>query len=364
MKKNLISFFAVIIIFISISCGKKGPILPPIKKIPQEAEIQEVFQRGEHITIKWKNPRSYLDGSPLTEISKADIWIYKKPYEKEQEQVVDPKTFKKQAVLYQSIQSSDFPEFIETEDEGSPVFQYKIAIKPSEYGNTLFFLGIRAADKRGKKSDISKPVALRAQIAPGPPSELKAKPELKSVRLEWKIPEKNTDGSSPARVKGYNLYRFLDGAPFERINSDLIKDTEYEDEEIDFGEEYTYFTRSSASEEPPFLESENSEKVSVIVKDTFPPQVPQELIVIAGHDRITLTWDKVQDDDLKGYKVWRRIKGEKDFALMTPGSIKENIFNDFSAEKGIDYEYCVSACDKANNESERSETITGSLKGC
>jgi len=130
------------------------------------------------------------------------------------------------------------------------------------------------------------------------------------------------------------------------------------------GEEYEYFVRSSASEEPPFLESENSEKVNMTVKDTIPPEKPENLIIIAGDDRITLTWDRVKDNDLKGYKVWRRIKGEEEFILLTSEPIEENIFNDFSTGKGIEYEYYVSALDKAGNESEKSEIITGTLKGC
>ncbi|MFO7980008.1 MAG: fibronectin type III domain-containing protein [Candidatus Aminicenantes bacterium] len=363
MKKHFISFLVVIAVFISLFCGKKGPIMPPIKKIPQEVKIQEVFQRGDKIIVEWKNPQSYLDGSALTEISKADIWIYQKPYEKESEQVVDPKVFKKQAVLYQSIQSPDFPEFIETDDKESPVYRYEITIKPPDYGNTLFFLGIRVVDHKGKKSEIPKPIAVQARIVPCSPSGLKAQAELKSVKLEWESPEKNTDGSSPACVKGYNLYRSSNESHFNLINDELIKETNYEDEGIIFGEEYEYFVRSSASEEPPFLESENSESVSVTVKDTIPPDAPEDLIIIAVHDRITLTWNRVKDNDLKGYKVWRRIKGDEKFILLTSECIKENIFYDFSVKKGIEYEYCVSACDNADNESERSEIITGVLKG-
>ncbi|MFW6140478.1 MAG: fibronectin type III domain-containing protein [Acidobacteriota bacterium] len=364
MKNQFISFFAIITVFISISCGKKGPVMPPVKKILQEVEIQEVFQRGDKIIIKWKNPQSYMDGSPLVDISKVEIWVYKKTYEEKEKQAVDRNTFNKQAVLLKSIQSTDFPIFRIKENHDSTVYRYEIAIEPSEYGRTLFFLGIKAVDKKRKKSDISETVSVRPEVVSCPPYGLRARQEKESVKLEWEPPKENTDGSSPACVEGYNLYRSLKEGRFDRINNNLIKETHYEDKGILFGQEYQYFVRSSASEDSPFLESKNSERIHVRVEDTIPPKVPQDLVVISGHDRITLTWDRVEDEDLKGYKVWRRIKEDENFSLLTSEAIKENIFNDYSAEKGIEYEYCVSACDRADNESDKSEVIIGILKGC
>jgi hypothetical protein len=364
MKKQAISFFILIAAYIFISCGKKGPVMPPIKKIPREVEIQEVFQRGQKIIVEWRNPQSYKDGSPLTDISKVDIWIYKESHEEGKKKAIDRKIFEKKASLLKSIQDSDFSEFRITEDGESPVYRYETTLKSSEYGNSLVFLGIKAVDKRGKKSDISKPTVVQPRVIPVPPSGLRACPQEESVKLEWEAPEKNIDGSSPACVKGYNLYRSSKESYFERVNDNLIEETKYEDIGVLLSEEYQYFVRSSASEEPPFLESENSEKISVTVIDTIPPEEPKDLIIIAGEDRITLTWEKVEDNDLKGYKVWRRIKGEEKFILLTSKPIKENIFNDFSAGIGIEYEYCVSACDNEDNESEKSEIITGTLKGC
>lgn len=364
MKKHSISFFIVTAVFLSFSCGKKGPVMPPIKKAPQEVKIQEAYQRGEKIIVEWKNPQSYIDGSPLTDISRVEIWMYKKPYKEEDKQVIDPSTFNRKAPLLKSIQSDDFSEFREIKDEDSPVYSYEILIKPSEYGNTMFFLGIKAVDEKGKKSDISEPIAVRPRVVPCPPSGLTAQPELKSVKLEWNSPEKNTDGSSPALIKGYNLYRALKENHFHRINNHLIKETRYEDKGILFDEKYQYFVRCSASEGPPFLESENSEMVNATVEDTIPPQVPEDIVIIAADGRITLTWNRVKENDLKGYRVWRRIKGDEKFVLLTPEPIKENIYNDSSVEKGVEYEYCVSACDNSDNESEKSEIITGALKGC
>ncbi len=364
MKKYLVILFVLTGVFLSICCGKKGPLLPPIKKAPKQVEVTDVFQRGEKIILKWKNPTAYIDGSLLDEISRVDIWLYKKQFKAGEVKSVDLKTFVREAVLLKSIKSSDFPAFEDAgkEDTRDYIFSYKM--KPSEPEKTVYFWSIKAADEKGRESDFSGLISVTSEIAPNPPSGLKAEAAEDRVMLTWKAPEENTDGSSPPSVKGYHVYRSSEKSGFVRINHELVRKTSYEDDRILFGKEYQYVVRSSASEAPPYLESDDSEAFKIVVKDTIRPEKPQGLILIAARDRITVTWDTVEAEDLYGYKIWRRKKGEKDFVLMTSEPVKESVFNDLSVEEGIEYEYCVSACDKAGNESERSEIKTGVLKGC
>ncbi len=363
MKKSQIYSLIIIAVLLHWFCGKKGPVLPPVKKIPQEVNIIEAFQRGEKIILKWENPTSYLDGSPLANISSTDIWIYKKPYEEGEEKAVDLKIFTKNSTLLKSIQNSELIKFKEDPNEETPILVYDFKIKPSEYKNTLFFLGIKAADKKRKESHFSKIVCVEPRVAPHSPLSLKAEGTEKGVRLDWDPPDKNTDGSSPAEVKGYNLYRSRAEGKFERVNDELITQTWFEDQTVVVGETYRYFVRSTASGEGVLLESEDSDLIEINIKDFIPPEKPKGLVLIADKDRITLTWDQVEDPDLQGYKVWRREKGEKTFIQITSGPIEQNIFHDFSPEKGKVYEYCVSACDKAGNESPKSDSIQGALKG-
>jgi len=364
MKKYSVFLFVLTGVFLSLCCGRKGPLLPPIKKAPQQVEVTEAFQRGETIILKWKNPASYIDGSLLDEISRVDIWLYKKEYKKGEEKSIDLKSFSKEADLVTSIKSSDFPKFKDTAREDDRAYVYRHRTKPSESENTVYFWGIKAADKKGRESDFPELISVMLRIAPNPPAGLRAEALADRVILKWEAPEENTDGSSPSSVKGYHVYRSSEENVFVRINHELIKETSYEDSHILFGKEYQYFVRCSASEQPPFFESDDSEPVRIVVEDTIRPEKPNGLVLIAARDRIAVTWDASEAKDLYGYKIWRRKKGEEDFILMTSEPVKERIFNDFSVKEGIEYEYCVSACDKAGNESERSDIKRGTLKGC
>ncbi|MBD3413822.1 MAG: hypothetical protein GF421_05250, partial [Candidatus Aminicenantes bacterium] len=120
-------------------CGRKGPVLPPIKKAPKPVLIQEVFQRGEHILLKWKNPSSYLDGSPLTEVSKIEIWGVIKSFQQGEIPSIGLKAFRKQSSRIELIPSRDFPEYVEQGHESSQVLVYRYRLKSSQYQNTVFF---------------------------------------------------------------------------------------------------------------------------------------------------------------------------------------------------------------------------------
>ena len=46
--------------------------------------------------------------------------------------------------------------------------------------------------------------------------------------------------------------------------------------------------------------------VKVKVQDTFPPDIPGNLVVFTAKDQIFLTWETVPDVDLAFYRVYRK----------------------------------------------------------
>ena len=78
----LIGITAVLALF--CSCGKKGPILPPLVKIPKAVETAALAQIGTEFHLSWRLPTSYLDGSPIEKIEVLEIWIFEMAREVEQ----------------------------------------------------------------------------------------------------------------------------------------------------------------------------------------------------------------------------------------------------------------------------------------
>jgi fibronectin type 3 domain-containing protein len=117
-----------------------------------------------------------------------------------------------------------------------------------------------------------------------------------------------------------------------------------------------------ASDFPTLAESDNSDVIEVLAKDTFAPAVPSGLVSIAAEDFISISWDANLENDLAGYRVWRKMEGEDEFTLLTPQPVQENAFNDTNVGKNKRYYYAVSAQDKSGNESPKSESVSQTIK--
>jgi hypothetical protein len=225
-----------------------------------------------------------------------------------------------------------------------------------------FVFGLKAELSKSKVSDFSSLAAIVPRVLAVPPAGLQAAANNESVELRWEAPTGNIDGSKPAALKGYHVYRSEGGAPGARLNSSLTKEPFFADKTFVFGTEYVYTVRAASDEAEPFWESSDSVPAVVRPLDIFPPQAPTGLTVLAGPDFISLSWDAGSEKDLAGYRVWRRAVGQTEYLELTAAAVKESTYQDKSVDKGTLYEYVVTAEDNAGNKSPNSAPVSGQLR--
>ena len=372
MKRTLLIFFSL---FLALSfCGKKGPIQPPVIKVPQQVENFEAQQRGDRIILRWTNPVAYSDGSDLSEIKEIEIWLLEvikeskeTPEEASREEKKAPpkislEEFKEKSKLERVIKRDEFPDYQRQFDKDSLGFEYGYELPEKNLTLKRYIFALKVKDNREKSSDLSKRLSVRPRIISLPPQEVRLALHEDRIEICWREPEKNIDHSSPADVRGYNIYRKKEGEFFSRLNSSLIKENKYSDEDFLFGEVYHYLVRASSTESSPFWESADSETAEILAEDIFAPAPPSGLILVAGEDFISLSWDMNKEKDLQGYNVWRREESQEGYSLLTLQPIRENIYNDYAVEKNKRYHYAITARDMNGNESEKSETRSEEIR--
>lgn len=356
--------FSFLVLFFAF-CGHKGPLLPPLIIFPQGVENFEVSQRGDFITLTWTNPTTYSDGSLLSEIKEIEIWKFEAQKEADEAQeeappdTISKEEFKKIAKLEITIKKDNFPDYQMKDDEGALKFEF--SYKYTNFNRVHFALRIR--DWKKRISEFSEILSIEPTIVPLPPQNLQSTLYKDRIEIKWEEPLKNIDNSSPSKVMGYNIYRIEEGGLLRRLNSALLRENEYSDREFLFEKVYYYFVRASSTESKPFAESSNSQMIEVAVEDIFAPAAPTGLLSLAGENFITLSWDENQEEDLLGYRVWRREEGEEDYVVLTPEPILGNSYVDSTVEKNRIYYYAITAQDKKENESERSESVSNVIKG-
>lgn len=362
MKNSFSILLATILLLSCLSCGKKGDILPPLVRFPQTAEDVQISQKADHLILTWRNPTAYEDGSTLSAIKMIEIWVLEMKTAEEAEMAeVQVEEFKQKAKLHATITEEQIHE--EAAREGSPegkmVYSFKLSGK--DFMSKRYTFGLRAKDRK-RYSSFSVLVSLKPMVLPLPPTEVKALVYPDRIEVKWDPPSKNRDKSSPPNVKGYNIYRSEEEGEIRRLNANLIKDEKFSDTDFVFGQLYKYFVRASATDTLPYLESENSEEMEILTKDTFAPEPPKGLISVAGQEVIAISWDANAEGDLDGYRVWRRYEEAREYRLLTPDLIKENAYNDEDVEKGKMYVYAVTALDRDGNESQKSQAISDMIR--
>jgi len=357
-RRGFISLFVSGLILMT-SCGKKGPIEPPLLRIPQTVENLALIQRGAALLLTWTNPSAYADGNPLGEVAEVEIWMVKEDRKAGgSAKTWTAQEFESKAKLLTQISEGQFASLRSAGAKTGAELTYILALAGEDLGRKVLTFSLRVRDEKKRASAFAAPASVEAMTPPAPPRNVRAVVFGDYIQVSWENPKQANKEGTPAETIGMNVYRSDEGAPASRLNSSLIKATEFQDKKFLFGRTYRYFVRT-VMESAPLVESENSETAEVLAKDVFPPDPPSGLTAIGGLGFIALSWEAGKEPDLAGYGVWRRLAGEADFVLVASLPQTDSSFSDSKVEKGRKYEYAITALDSAGNESRKSEPVPG-----
>ncbi|MCI5129401.1 MAG: hypothetical protein D3907_13085, partial [Candidatus Electrothrix sp. AUS3] len=106
-----------------------------------------------------------------------------------------------------------------------------------------------------------------------------------------------------------------------------------------------------------------SRPVQVNVVDHIAPTTPRNVSTVrTGTSSIKIFWDRGEETDLAGYRIYRRLGNENEPSMIGEVTVPYNIYEDTQAPgKNIYVYYSVSSFDTSDppNESERSAEVEG-----
>ena len=340
-------------------CGKKGPLLPPLVRVPQPVQNLTLSQRGGQIILTWTNPSAYVDGNPLPSVSEVEIWTAEdKEASKEGVSIED---FRSRAELLARVKQSQ--PAAPLRDGGTEAgLSYVYVPEKGGDGARILTFALRAQDAKKRVSDFSEPRSIEVRAMPDPPRRVRATVFSDHVEVRWEASAVKTEAAVAAEPFGYNIYRSEEKATAAAVNPSPVKGLEFRDVDIVFGRTYRYFIRAATSGSRPLAESEDSEVIEVEAKDVFPPAAPTGLTAVAGAGVIALSWEAGPEPDLAGYRVWRKEEKQAAFALLQDLAATENSYSDSGVEKNKRYVYAITALDTAGNESPKSSPASGVMR--
>ncbi len=218
---------------------------------------------------------------------------------------------------------------------------------------------VAIVDGKGKElKTFSDEVTLK-EIYPAPPSKLKPEISDGKVTIKWFYPkwENNFDDLAVQfyiyRKSGDNKYLKVNRLAILRDNAN---DPQYEDIWLENKQVYYYYVTAV---DPVGRESKPSEVIKVEPIDNVPPEIPVITSSDASDNKAGLMWNMSPELDAAGYNVYRSLGFDKKFAKLNKSLIPVDkpYYVDSTITNGVQFFYAVTALDKNNNESKKSNSI-------
>jgi hypothetical protein len=331
------------------ACGKRRPPQPPIERIPQRTELLSGAQRGNQVILSWPSPQRNAPDQSVQSIRRIDIYRLA-----ENPAAPLPLTEDEFAARSTLIGSINYETLSTATDQLIYIDTLELAGQPTRLRYAVRY--VNAAGQRASFSNflLVEPAAKIAE----PPTILEKELTAEAVKITWKPPAANIDGSTPVNLLGYNVYR-VEKSQSEigqtPINSSLVNGTSFSDQTIRFGEEYNYVVRSvSLGTGGNQVESLNSNAISVAAIDTFAPSPPDRVSIGPTPGRLSIFFTASPEKDVAGYYVYRSTDPElpkAQWTLLTQNLLTRTTFQDDAIESGKRYYYYVIAVDAAGNQS-------------
>jgi hypothetical protein len=324
--------------------------------LPARVEPVRLSQEGSDVVLRFPFPSKTNAGETLTNLT--DVTVYReligaregeKPPEAAKDAAArarEEKGFRARAEAIQKLTRGELdaatvgPDVV-VRDQLMPLY------REGRLGRVFLRYGVTATRDRKRASELSPLVALLPRVPPDRPFRVVPTVEESRVCLDWNAPAAMLDGSRPAKVAGYAVYRrsAAEEEYEDRPLGVVMGATTYVDATALPDRKYVYTVRAAPVAEVPLILGPASDEVPVSTADVFPPDAPDGVLVLAEAGGTRLVWNPSVAGDLASYRIYRRERGAwKRIAedLKDPG------YFDAGASGG---EYGVTAVDKSGNES-------------
>jgi hypothetical protein len=346
----IIGLLAIAVLW-GAGCAKIGEPQPPTIQIPEPATDLAVKQVSDHVVLTATKPTKNTNGSEALTIRSLEIYrLAEKVSDSTSARPLTAEHLTSQAAPIFSISADRFADYL---NGNSFVIEDSLSIpNRSEIYTQVFRYAALFVNNKNQAAGFSNQVSIAPTPIPLPPSGLSVDFTESCIHLRWTPPAKNMNGSSPARIAGYNIFRSENAQKFPAIplNSKIIVNPEFRDESFQFDTTYYYRVSIVGSLKNPYAESLPSEIKAATAKDIYPPEPPEKFNAIWDKGVVYLLWVPSPSKDVVGYRIYRRRAGKTEKQLLQNELITMPNFQD-NGISDRQYEYLATAVDAHGNES-------------
>ena len=360
----------------SVSCGKIGPPLPPLRLVPDAPATLVATRVGQDVHLRFVVPAQNAGAQGLVDVERVEIYaasvaagapappnreFLTKAYlvgsvdVRPAEIPGEPAPAPAAAAAETRPGPGEAATFVEplTTQMLNPVAPPAVPAPPTDpaakpaaaapaaptYATRIY--AVRGVTSRGRPGNPSGRVTVPLVEPPAAPAGVAAEFTETAFVLSWTPPLADVGGAPLL----FNVYRAE--APAAPLNAKPAATPPVELPGVEFGVERCFVVRTLQQVAKVGIESEASAPVCVTPRDIFPPAAPSGLTGVATPGGISLIWDAGTETDLGGYLVLRTEAGGDTLQPLTPEPIRETSYTDTAVTPGVRYAYVIVAVDRA-----------------
>jgi len=176
------------------------------------------------------------------------------------------------------------------------------------------------------------------------------------LTLTWAPVREDIEGGALQELPMYQVYRKRGNEKYTALGEPVRK-PEFTDTGLQNDTRYSYRVQTIVADDDSLYKSGFSREQSGRPVDLQAPERPESLIAVAIPAGVKLVWQAVIDDDLAGYRIYRRGEGDLKAELIGEVAPDRNQYVDPGETSGKKRFYSVTAFDSRQppNESQPSK---------
>jgi hypothetical protein len=326
-------------------CGYKDLPVPPSTVVPEPVSDLLYNVSGKGLQLTWSYPVKTIQGAAIDNISSFDLYRAAVP-------------------LADYYGGCPIPFGKAIQVDGGVPFDGKNRRKASYETSDLqsgykYFYKVASRTSWLAASQDSNIITFVWYQPAMAPSSLTAVAGDRQVVLNWEAATKLSDGSNLDNPLKYQVKRSAGGKDFVNVGGP-VTGTSFTDTQVRNGVKYFYTVQSLMVLEDELVEGAVTKEVVASPRDLTPPVSPSGVTAVATAVGTKIFWDKSDDADVAGYKVYRRAADKDDYEFLGKIAPEYMLYVDKNASGDVRYYYAVTAIDGSTppNESKKSREAT------
>ncbi len=326
-------------------CGFKNDPVPPETVVPVAIDDLRYSIDESGVTLSWTFPDRTIGGKDIVDISSFDLYRAVMPLK--DYCATCPIPFTKLAEIPGGV----------TSDEGRRrVGDYRASLLRSRH---MYFYKLRARNSWWADSADSNVISFVWNVPASAPESVIAKPDDSRIILQWEPVTTLIDSRPVESEVSYQVLRSTGGKQFVPVGKPVAVD-KYIDRPVVNGQKYFYKVQAQQTVEGYLVEGGISEVVDATPVDKTPPLPPTGVKAVRTATGVRVFWDRPDDPQVMGYRVYRRFSDQKTPELMGELSVDFTMYADNDVPEDKRAYYSITAIDQSKpaNESDPSKEAT------